>query len=369
MRIVQVLPELNSGGVERGTVEFARFLVAAGHESLVISAGGRLVPELEQQGSQHYTFPVHRKNLLSLLQVPKLRQLLVKLQPDVIHVRSRVPAWLVWLALGRKPRHQRPAIVSTFHGLYSVNAYSAIMGRSDAVIAISHCVQDYITTNYPKVDRDKITVVHRGVDTSSFNADVKPSAQWLTQFDQQYPGVRSGAIVLMPGRLSRWKGQLEFIEMMAQLRQRGVDVTGLIVGAMTPGKDDYQTQLMDRVQALGLQEQVKFLGHRTDIAELYSISSLVCNLSQRPEPFGRTVIEAMAVGTPVVAYNVGGPAESLAAGLPQGLIEPGNSKALVEKVAEFIEQAPIPTLLPEFTLQTQATKTLAIYQSLVGKTD
>lgn len=362
---MQVLPELNSGGVERGTVEFARFLVAAGHESLVISAGGRMVQQLQEQGSEHHCFPVHRKRLSSLLQVRKLRRLLAQLQPDVIHVRSRVPAWLVWLALGRRPRSQRPAIVSTFHGLYSVNGYSAIMGKADAVIAISRCVREYIFANYPKVARDKVSVVHRGVDTTTFNEAVTPSEQWLQQFDEQYPAVRSGPIVLMPGRLSRWKGQLEFIEMMAQLRQLGIEATGLIVGSITPGKDAYQDELLARVASLGLQQQVKFLGHRTDMAQLYQISTLVCNLSQRPEPFGRTVIEALAVGTPVVAYDIGGPAESLAVGMPQGLVEPGNRQALVDTVAEFIAQPPRPVLSEDFTLQTQASKTLAIYQALV----
>ncbi len=365
LRVVQILPELNAGGVERGTVEFARFLVSAGHQSIVISAGGRLVPDLEAHGSRHITFPVHRKSLASLLKVPALRRLLLSLEVDVIHVRSRVPAWMVWLALGRRSRHQRPALVSTFHGLYSINAYSAIMGCGDQVIAISQCVRDYICHNYPKINADKISVVHRGVDTAEFNRAKHPDEAWLARFDDEYPGVRQGPVLLMPGRLSRWKGQLEFIQLLAQLRQRGVAATGLIVGDITPGKDDYQAELKAQVAQLGLADCVKFLGHRQDMAELYAMSTLVCNLSQRPEPFGRTVIEAMAMGTPVVAYNVGGPAESLALALPQGLVAPGDDAALLNRVTEFIAQPPVPKPVPEFTLQTQAEKTLAIYQRLM----
>lgn len=367
MRVVQVLPELNSGGVERGTVEFARYLVAAGHESIVISAGGQLVPLLEQGGSRHCEFPVHRKSLWSLLQVAKLRRLLEQLNADVIHVRSRMPAWLVWLALGRRPRHQRPALVSTFHGLYSVNPYSAIMGCGDQVIAISECVRDYITSHYPKISPDKITLVHRGVDRSVFHGDGLPSSDWLAQFDREYPGVRQHPVILMPGRLSRWKGQLEFIELMARLRSEGKPCTGLIVGAVTPGKDEYHKELEAQVADQDLQDSVRFLGHRADMAELYSISDLVCNLSQRPEPFGRTVIEAMAMGTPVVAYDVGGPAESLRAGLPQGLVEPGNFEALVATTQQLLAQSPVPVLIDDFTLQTQAEKTVAVYHRLLAE--
>ncbi|BFM05916.1 glycosyltransferase family 4 protein [Halioxenophilus aromaticivorans] len=368
LRVVQVLPELNAGGVERGTVEFAQFLVAQGHQSTVISAGGRLVPELTAQGSEHIAFPVHRKSLASLFKVRSLRRLLMQLAPDIVHVRSRVPAWMVWLALRGMPHAQRPALVSTFHGLYSINAYSAIMGCGDAVIAISECVREYILNNYPKVDPAKISLVHRGVDTDQFNTQCRPSTDWLAQFDREFPGLRQRPVLLMPGRLSRWKGQLEFIDLMAQLRAQNIAATGLIVGDITPGKDDYLGELKAKVAALGLDEQVKFLGHRSDMAQLYAISTLVCNLSQRPEPFGRTVIEAMAMGTPVVAYNVGGPAESLALALPQGLVATGDGQALLAKVAEFIASPPVPKQVPEFTLQTQAQKTLAIYQRLLVQT-
>ena len=137
MRIIQILPELNAGGVERGTVEFARHLVQTGHESIVISAGGRMAGRLTDEGSRHIQMPVHRKRPGSLRYVRPLRHLLMQLDADIVHLRSRVPAWLTWLAIGRMPRSKRPAIVTTFHGLYSVTAYSAIMGRGDAVIAIS----------------------------------------------------------------------------------------------------------------------------------------------------------------------------------------------------------------------------------------
>jgi len=367
LRIVQVLPELNSGGVERGTVEFARYLVANGHESIVISAGGSLVSSLSAQGSRHVTMPVQRKHLSSLLQVRPLRRLLDELAPDLIHVRSRIPAWLVWLAVGRRAVMDRPALVSTFHGLYSINRYSAIMGCGDAVIAISACVRDYIVQNYPKVNPDKLFLVHRGVDRGVFPADFTPTDDWLAQFDADFPGLRQKPLLLMPGRLSRWKGQLEFIQLMADLRARDIPAVGLIVGGPTPGKDDYQRELKAQIEALNLADRVHMLGHRSDMAELYAVSDVVCNLSQRPEPFGRTVIEALAVGTPVVSYDVGGPAESLAQCLPSGLVPAGEPDALADRVADFLSNPPQPILDSEFTLETQAAKTISIYKQLLAE--
>jgi len=365
VRVIQILPELNAGGVERGTVEFARHLVQAGHESIVISAGGRMTSRLTDEGSQHIEMPVHRKRLGSLRYVRPLRRLLMQLDADIVHLRSRVPAWLTWLAIGRMPRSHRPAIVTTFHGLYSVNAYSAIMGRGDAVIAISECVRDYILENYPKVPRHKVSVVHRGVDAAVFNRDFIPSDAWIAAFYAEFPHLRDKPLVLMPGRLSRWKGQEGFITLMAILKQRGIDCHGVVVGGPTPGKEAYERALHSRVKTEGLEDRVTFVGHRSDILELYSQGSVVCNLSEHPEPFGRTIIEALALGIPAVAFDVGGPAESLRACLPQGLAPPGDLQAMADKVETMIMDPPGFSLPRQFTLAEQAGKTLAIYRQLL----
>ena len=199
MRIVQVLPALNDGGVERGTVEFARELVKLGHESIVISNGGRQVERLVAEGSRHIIQPVHKKSLTSLLQVRPMRRLLAELQPDIVHVRSRIPAWIVWLAWRKMPAAQRPGLVSTFHGLYSVSPYSAIMARAERVIAISDCVHQYILRHYD-VDPAMITRIFRGLDRGAFNKDAC-TPQWKEKLFQQHPQLRDKRLILMPGRL------------------------------------------------------------------------------------------------------------------------------------------------------------------------
>lgn len=364
MKVLQVLPSLNSGGVERGTLDFARILAAGDHESLVMSSGGRLVAQLEREGSEHITFPVHAKSPASLWRVRALRRELLRLAPEVIHVRSRVPAWMVWLALRPLPPARRPLLVSTFHGLYSVSRYSAIMGRGDRVIAISECVRDYILANYPEVPTERIRVIHRGVDTDQFrHREELGRGQWLRDFERDYPRAAGRTALLMPGRLSPWKGQADFIDLVAELVAAGRDCHGLIAGEPTPGKDKYLGELRSQVARLGLEDHVTFLGHRSDMDHLYAHAAIVFNLSQKPEPFGRTVIEALAVGTPVVAWDIGGPAESLREALPAGLVPRDEPGALARRVTAMLDDPPREIALPaQFTLRAQAGATLEVYR-------
>src|SRR5690554_4420629 len=184
LRVIQVLPALNAGGVERGTVEFARELVKAGHESLVISSGGRQLSLLEAQGSRHITLPVQRKSLWSLRQVRPMQRLLTALQADIVHVRSRLPAWIVWLAWRRMPRASRPRLVSTFHGMYSVNFYSAIMARAEHCIAVSESVRRYVLAHY-SLPPERLSLIPRGVDPSAFSTDAATPA-WCRALYAQY---------------------------------------------------------------------------------------------------------------------------------------------------------------------------------------
>ncbi len=365
MKVLQVLPALNSGGVERGTVEFARELVRRGHESLVLSSGGLLVAQLEQEGSRHITLPVHRKSLASFGQVRPVRALIQSLKPDVIHIRSRLPAWIVWLAWRKLPARERPALVSTFHGMYSVNAYSAIMARPRHLIAISHCVEQYILDNY-RVDPSRITVIQRGVDTRAFSPGA-PAAEWVAALYRDYPQFRDRKLVLMPGRLTRWKGQEAFLDMLAQLVRLCPDVHGVIVGGAEANKASYRAELEARAEALGLARQVTFTGHRADIAEFYRLANVVCHMSTRPEPFGRTLTEALAVGTPVVAFDRGGAAESLSACFPEGLVTPDDLPAFAARVHGLLGQSPRIEIRPEFRLEHQVEKTLEVYRRALAQ--
>lgn len=363
LRVLQVLPALNSGGVERGTVEFARELVRQGHQSYVMSSGGRLVAQLEAEGSTHLTRAVQRKSLVSFGQIRPVRQLLQQIRPDIIHVRSRLPAWIIWLAWRKLPPDDRPRLVSTFHGLYSVNRYSAIMARAEHLIAISHCVKDYIIANY-QVDPARVTVIQRGLDPQAFYPG-PPQASWLQALYQQHPQFQGKRIILMPGRLTRWKGQQAFLDMLARLLKQAPDCHGVIVGDAEPGKSHYREELVAQTRALGLEADLTFVGHRSDIDEFYRLADVVCHMSSKPEPFGRTLTEALAVGTKVVAFDRGGAAESLSACFPAGLVPPDDIAGFCERILALLDRDVEIKVAPEFLLDHQIAATLAVYRQLL----
>jgi glycosyltransferase involved in cell wall biosynthesis len=363
LHIVQILPELNVGGVERGTIEFSRYLVEHGHRSTVISNGGHLSDLLLQHDAQHITFPVHKKSLFSICRVRPLRKQLLTLNADIVHVRSRLPAWLVWLAIGRLPVSQRPAIITTFHGLYSTGRYSEIMGSGDQVIAISQCVYDYILRYYPRVNKEKIRIIHRGVDENVFNKDYQIPTDWLSYFYSKYSRCKDIPLVVMPGRITSWKGHRDFIEIMRRLKASERVCHGLIVGDADSSKQVYVDALKKEVADAGLEDMITFVGHCSDIQNIYKLAAVVCNLSNRPEPFGRTVIEALALGVPVVAYDIGGPVESLRACFPEGLTPYKDYEKTANVIAQCISgKLPAIVLPKEFTLTYQAQQTLAVYQ-------
>lgn len=239
MKVIQILPELNAGGVERGTLEVGKYLVEHGHESIVVSNGGRLVAQLEAEGSRHITLPVHRKRLSSLKQVNILRQLFEAEKPEILHLRSRLPAWLAYLSWRKMNPATRPRLVTTVHGFYSVNAYSAIMTRGERVICVSESVKDYVLKNYPKVPTEKLTVIHRGVDPKEYPYGYKPAEEWLAKWKQDYPQLEGKYVVTLPGRITRWKGQLDFIKVIEALKSREIPVHGLIVGDPHPKKMEF----------------------------------------------------------------------------------------------------------------------------------
>ena len=366
MKIVQILPELNAGGVERGTLELAAFLTAQGHEAVVISNGGRLVAELERSGARHLALPVHRKSLASLLQVRALRRILTAEQADVIHLRSRVPGWLAWLAWRGMAPQTRPRLVSTVHGFYSVNRYSAIMTSGERVIAVSHSIERYILENYPQVAAANIRVIPRGIRPECYGPTYQPPAAWLARWQAAHPQLAGKRVLLLPGRITRLKGHEDFFELLAALTADGWPVHGLVVGDTHPKKRAYLAELHDLRQRLKLTENVDFLGHRDDLQEIMAVSDIVFGLSRQPEAFGRTVLEALALGKPVIAYDCGGVGELLAALFPAGGVRPGDRRELLETTRAVLATPtrPAPVGAP-FTLDAMCRATVAVYQELV----
>ncbi len=366
MKILQILPELNSGGVERGTLEVAAHLVRNGHEAVVVSNGGRLVERLERSGARHLTMPVHRKSLVTLLQVGRLRRVLREERPDVVHIRSRVPGWVAWLAWRGMPVATRPRLVSTVHGFYSVNAYSAVMTRGERVIAVSASVREYILKNYPAVPAGCVRVIHRGVAPEEFPRGYQPAEDWLTRWRGANPALAGKRTLLLPGRITRWKGQEDLLELVAALKARGEVVYGLIAGETHPKKRAYGEELRARAAELGVAEDVTFLGHRDDVREVMAVADVVLSLSRDPEAFGRVSLEAAALGRLVVGYDHGGVGEQLRVLFPTGLIPVGDASALVETTLGVLRGSGRPGVVKApFTLAAMCGATEAVYRELV----
>jgi glycosyltransferase involved in cell wall biosynthesis len=366
MKVIQILPELNTGGVERGTLEVADHLVRHGHEALVVSNGGRMVPALEKLGARHITMPVHRKSLLSLLQVRPLRQLLENEQPDILHIRSRVPGWIAYLAWRKMDKSTRPRLVSTVHGFYSVNRYSAVMTKGERVIAVSESIRDYILKNYKDVQEAKIMVIHRGVSPAHCPRGFAPDAAWLKEWRNEQPQLEGKTVLLMPGRITRWKGQADFLRLVASLKAEGMQVHGLIAGETHTRKKAFLEELQGMVTALGLSDEITFLGHRLDVREVMAVSDLVLSLSLDPEAFGRVTLEAAALGKKVVGYGHGGVGEQLSVVFPKGLVSPGDEMELAQVCKRTILSAEVPEDIPSaLSLEHMLNATLGVYNALL----
>tara|TARA_B100001939_G_C16897331_1_gene598242 strand:+ start:37 stop:1113 length:1077 start_codon:yes stop_codon:yes gene_type:complete len=358
MKVLQILPQLNIGGVERGTLDLSKALIQKGHESFVISGGGILVDELEKCGAKHFKIPIHIKRLKTLSLAKSLSETISSIDPDIVHVRSRMPAWVNFRAF--KMLQKKPLLISTFHGLYSFPIYSKVMSFVDHTIAISKTVENYILENY-KLDKNEITVIPRGCDPVEFNNDeINPLDK--AKIMNEFPQIIEKKVLTIPGRITKWKGVAEFIELFSLLDD---NYHGLIVGPSAKSKQKYLNELKHKVSSLGLGDKITFTGSRRDIANIYKISDVVFNLSQTPEPFGRTMIEAIACGTKVIGWNHGGASEILSELFPQGLVTLNDMHDLLNTTNKVASSNSTPRE-NIFTASRMTNSTIKLYQNLIG---
>jgi glycosyltransferase involved in cell wall biosynthesis len=362
--VVQLIPALSSGGAERSTLEVARALVAAGHRSIVISAGGRLAAQLEAEGSEHVMLDIGAKSLRTVFRLAALRRKLRELQPDIVHARSRLPAWMGWWALrGMTPR---PHFITTVHGLNSPGRYSAILLRGERVIAVSQTMRDYVLSHYPWLDPARVRVIPRGIDPDAFPYGHRPDDAWQKAFFAEFPQLAGAPLLTLPGRGTRLKGHHEAIELVAELKRRGIEARLLLLGVIEPGREAYVEELRRLVRERGLQAQVVLTEPRNDVRDIYAVSALILQLSVRPESFGRTVVEALSLCRPVLGYAHGGVGELLAELYPAGRVPLGDREKLVERAAELLRVAPPIPMLQSYRLSDMQQAVLALYGEVAG---
>lgn len=366
LTVVQLLPALESGGVEHSTIEISGALVAAGHRSIVVSAGGRLLPALRDTGAEHMALDIGRKSLLTLRHLPALRNLFLREQVDIVHARSRLPAWLGWKAVRGIAATRRPHFVTTMHGLNSPGRYSAVMTHGERVICVSDTVRAYLLRHYPRTDAGKLRVIPRGIDTDRFPRVARPDGVLRGEFAREHPQLGGeGPLLLLPGRGTRLKGHVDALRLLAALRADGGDARLWLPGARETGREGYIAEMELEAARLGVAGAVAFTAATSRIAGAYAASDLVLQLSRKPEAFGRTVIEALSVGRPVLGWAHGGVGELLAELQPQGAVAAFDEAALVSAAQALLRHPPPPLATMPYTLRAMQEATLTLYQELV----
>ncbi len=370
--VVQVLPELESGGVERGTLEMGRCLAGQGHTSLVISQGGQMVAELENRGSRHLRMNwIGEKSPRCLLHLPALRRLFVSRRVDIVHLRSRLPAWVALMAVKSLPPDRRPAVVTTFHGYYSVNAYSAVMTRGQKVIAISRGIADHLRKVYG-VARSRIRIIHRGIDENLFSPAgisdnrLARARAWMGVDDTR-------PLILLPGRVTFVKGHDLLLKALAGLKD--LQWRAVFLGHRDTASR-YCRELESLRLRLGLSERVVFAPPFDDMPAAHAASTVVVSAtSARPEAFGRVVVEAQAMGKPVVASAHGGSLETVRHGMTGFLFEPGDHLQLRRRLKQILNNRETAEemgrrgrrwVLQNFTTANMCRKTMAVYREVLA---
>ena len=370
--VLQVLPELVTGGVERGTVDIASAVAAKGWVSIVASAGGPMVADLERAGVEHVTLPLQSKKPWTIHRnAGALTELAFDREIDIVHARSRAPAWSAMIAARRIGAH----FVTTYHGAYNANnpiknLYNSVMARGEKVIAISDFIATQIQQRH-KIERERIVTIHRGVDVELFDPK-KTSAERIIQLANAWRLQDGMPVIMLPGRLTRWKGQSVLIDALGHLGRD--DVRCLLVGS-DQGRKGYRQDLDKLVRDRGLDNIVHVVDNCRDMPAAYMLADVVVSASTDPEAFGRVAVEAQAMGRPVVASDHGGALETVLPWQTGWLVTPDDPKALASAISDALaldasareKMADVARahVLEYFTVDQMRAATLEVYQHVL----
>jgi len=384
LTVLQVIPRLHAGGAELGCVQIAEALVAAGHRAIVASQGGRMVEQLKQAGAEHVTLPLASKNpLVMLLNIRRLARLVQGQSVDIVHARSRAPAWSALFAA----RMTGIAFVTTYHGAYGdrgrlKNFFNGVMARGDMVIANSEFTARLVRERHAPPE-ERLTVVHRGVDLGQFDP-AKVGRERVAALRAAWGLARDERkILLLPARLTAWKGQETAVRAARALKEMKFANFVLVLAGSDQGRSGYRARLEAMTAELDLHGTVLLVGHCDDMAAAYMLADVTLVPSTEPEAFGRTAAESQAMGTPVVASALGAVSETVLA--PPDIEEdartgwrvpPGDAAALAAAAAAALSLSPAAGAAmglrgqaharASFALERMTASTLAVYDRLLG---
>ncbi|MEQ9520366.1 MAG: glycosyltransferase family 4 protein [Parvibaculum sp.] len=385
--VLQIIPSLDTGGAERTTVDMAKALVAAGCKALVASRGGRLVPELERAGAKHIELPVHSKNPVVMgLNVERLTRVIETQEVDIVHARSRAPAWS---ALAAARRTKRP-FVTTYHSKVHERPrlkvfYNSVMTRGAAVIANSDFTAERIRRFHAGTEA-KIVTIPPGTDMNAFDPEGQAVKRGV-KLREAWGAATGDTVFLLAGRLTRWKGQLLAIEALGRLSERlGASAASakLVLVGDAQGRTDYEDEIRAAIEAEKLPLRVRLVGHCDDMPAACAAADIVLAPSLDPEPFGRTAVEAEAMRRPVIVADHGGAKESVLAASDSGgrteatgwRVAPGDVDALAQAMAEALTMNEADRramgargrafVESRYSVEAMTDATLEVYRSLVS---
>lgn len=380
--VLQILPSLTSGGIERGVVEMNNYLVKNGYNSIVLSSGGKMVYQIEQGGGKHITLNVATKNPFKIWNnISKIKKIIKQNNIDVVDVKSRAPAWSTYFACKRA----KCPLITSIHGNYSISKfpisifkklYNSSMVKGDYIVCVSNYVKDYAFKNYKKFKEkyanNKVKIIHRGVDVKVFNPEIE-SKERIVRLINSMSLPNDKSIILLPGRLTEWKGQLYFMDVLAKLKHK--DYLCLIVGD-AKGHEKYRDRLKQKIRDLKLDGYVRLENHVLDMAALYMISDIVVSSSIRGEAFGRIVPEAQAMERMVIGTAIGGSLETVIDGKTGWLVKPEDKDKFAETI-DMILDMPIEKrleigkkarkhIINDFTIDKMCEKTVDVYNEAIN---
>ena len=375
MVVLQVLPELNQGGVELGTIEIASELKKRGIENYVASAGGRMAFNLERMKVKHFTLPLKTKNILKLyINSWRLSKIIKDYGVTIVHARSRAPAWSAYWAAKRCGVH----FMTTFHGTYGLGPwgikkiYNQVMTFGERVIAISNHIKEHIIKNYG-TDENKIRLIARCVNMENFNVETT-TAERMIKLMEEFNIPEDKPLVTLIGRLTNWKGQKLLATALSKIKDE--DFHCLLIGD-DQGRVKYTEELRQMIEEYGMSDRYTFIRHVSDVPAAMMLSEVVLSTSIEPEAFGRIAIEGQAMGRIVVASNIGGSKETVIDGVTGKLFESGNADDLAAAIRwalhlskeekEKIGAAAIKNVKEHFTKQIMCDKTIKVYEELMNQ--
>ncbi|GAA0312694.1 glycosyltransferase [Psychrobacter aestuarii] len=373
MKVMRLLSSLKHDESERGIFHLGRALVKNGHTSIIVASAdenNNLVKRLERDGNLYHQLHIGKKSWLALMQVAPLRHLIEQYSPDIIHVHSRTPAWVLHLALRRARVKRMPKLVSTMYGFYPINKYSQALLDVDTLITVSDSVTQYLSKRLHREDAPPkrlkhVRRIYRGVDTRRYPYRHNPSVYWLRRTFAEYPELEHKKWLVFPTIIGAEYGQEWLIDILGNLQEQFPNLHVVIMDDDHREGDVAYEDFYQRTAALDLDKRITYVGcKRNDMREWLAAANVVMALANQPESIGINALQALHLGTPVIGWDQAAFHEILQPLYPQGLVKQYNAQALCKAVKHQLDGVTRPQMTNEFTMRQMIDETLEVYQDL-----